>query len=227
MSADEPKTVVWSVWLVASIVGAELLVCGVTGILASTPPVPSASLLFSNGTGSRVVVFAPSLAWGGVYLTLGVPSQPDVCAGHPSCSPPPGARTEGTVVSCLDPTCQRLGSYWANWTTNAPTGIALNPRQNPTPATSFLVKVTWTDTNTTVITLKEAWAGLTSLGLSVAWVAVAGGILIAAAWGGRILNGGLGARASAVRGRGIVCWRCRGLAAEGSASCPRCGASLG
>lgn len=227
MMAEEPKTVVWSVWLVASILGAELVLLGVVGLVAAAPSAPSATVEFLSGTGSRIVIFAPALAWGGVYLTLSVPSQPVVCPGPGGCSPPVGAITEGAVVSCVDPSCQTLGNYWANWTTYAPTAMDLNARGGPTPATVFLVKVYHTDSPTTVVTLTETFAGLTKTGLYAAWVALTGGVLLAITLASQLLSSALGGLAPWERPHSIQCWRCRRWAAPGAASCPRCGASLG
>jgi hypothetical protein len=227
MLAEAPKPVVWSVWLVASVLGAELVLLGVVGLVAAAPTAPSTTLDFFSGTGSRVVTFGPALAWGGVYLTLSVPSQPVVCPGPGGCSPPPGAVTEGAVVSCVDPSCSALGNYWANWSTNAPTSIDLDSRGAPTPATVFLVKVYRTDTPVTVVTLTETFAGLTKTGLYAAGAALAGGALLVVALASRLVSSTLGGVAPWERPRSIECWRCRRWAPPGAASCPRCGASLG
>jgi len=225
MPAETPKSAAVSAWLVVAILGAELLILGVVSLAASAPR-NSSTMTFPGGTGKEIVVFSPAPEWGGRVLTLSVPTEPLACPNGP-CNPPPGMDARGAVDSCLDPNCQQLGGYHADWEVYGPSPIQLNPGGSPSPATTFLVTVYQSPEAPTTVSLTAALAGLTSWGVLALWITVAGGLGLAAAWVTRSYSDRPDGRSPVEDGRGIRCWRCGRFSSLAVGNCPRCGASLG
>lgn len=98
--------------LAVLILGVELLVIGVVGTFAATPPAASTAPVYQQGNGTAIAVFsAPNLAWGQPSLTVSSTGGPP-CGSCVYSMPPP--LTSVSIASCLESSCQEFGEFRAH-----------------------------------------------------------------------------------------------------------------
>lgn len=150
MHRSRPSKVTFTAELVGILVGAELLVLGVTGMVASVPAVTSATLYYPSGSGSQIVDLTPAPSWGSRALVLRL-------ASSSLCPPLPDACREVTVniTSCSSSTCAPLGPTVGTYVFLFPGGSSV--RTGPTAATSFLISLVGAPGTPATLTVTTAW----------------------------------------------------------------------
>jgi hypothetical protein len=187
----EPLTrqaVVWGAPFLAVILGAELVVIGIVGVFAATPPAAStylpdaASQTNPSGGGGAIVSFtSPDPLVGAPSLVLNL-IGPVFCAIHtPLPTPPPCPYA--TVVNCLDSACQHPGGFFANLSLRLSNATVFVPDHE----SIFLVTYSAPGDSALVVTLDwfDSWGiptAVTSLGAFFTAILVGGLVLAPLAW---------------------------------------------
>jgi hypothetical protein len=174
-------SVVWSVPLVALILGAELAALATVGLAAATPPVSSVSFSYPTSRGSSIVAFSPTAEWGSRSLEVDLAAGNHCSLGYPPSPPGFGEPVKlctavVTVRGCSDTSCSALGTFQAPGEL-----VGRIPLQVTVPAQTLAFLITLTGGDATVLVVQMVWVdgagwlqGFTSLSSCFAVSACAG-----------------------------------------------------
>ncbi len=184
--SDPPKgnAVRWSLPLVALLMAAMLTVLGLVGFAAAQPPAAQASMYFAQGRGTATILLTPSPDWGSRAIRMWIPNAPS-CDNNAGYAGPFGCPyAQVSITSCLDPTCQHLGTF--RWT-NVSVYHFGQTLPSLTGASAFLVTLTNSPWKPTVLDVAAEWSwglnpilGGTNLEMTFAWVSLGGVVMLLA-----------------------------------------------
>lgn len=178
MAASRSRGARYAAYLMALIIGFELLVLGATGLAASVPKPTPVTLVYDQANETRIVGFTPAPDWGSRVILLSLPNVH--CASGvwgPGC---PAAVFR--VTACSDPTCSARGPMNDSLGLINSDGIATGSTQ----ATFFEITLVSSPWNSTVLRVVASWSdpqawlplGGTNWETLFSWLLIAGMIVL-------------------------------------------------